>query len=348
MAWVKGELLSDIDSASLDPTCQLSRQAQPCLFDRLDWFSRTARHAAPGGQPLIARAASEGALAWLFLVRRDRRSFEALTNWYAMAFRPVFAGDPDDARRLAMLTAIAKRLRSMRRGPSRINMRYVPRADGSAVVLSRAFRRAGWAVFGRQVSTSWTADVRGADFETYWAQRPGQLRNTYKRRSSKADFDVRVYDQFDDAIWDEFESVYADSWKPTEGAPDFLRETAKFEGDAGCLRLGICRLDGVAIAAQFWTVENGVAYIHKLAYRTSARELSPGTILSVALFRHVIDQDHVDTIDFGTGDDGYKADWMDSSAPLDQITAYNPRHLGGWAGAAREIAAALVRRVRQG
>src|SRR3546814_12565678 len=72
---------------------------------------------------------------------------------------------------------------------------------------------------------------------------------------------------------------------------------------AGHLRMGIARRDGLAVAAQLWTVENGVALIHKLAHREDAGAGSPGTLLSHASFRPVIDTDTVPRIDFGTGDD---------------------------------------------
>src|SRR3989440_2029523 len=54
------------------------------------------------------------------------------------------------------------------------------------------------------------------------------------------------------------------------------------------------------------TVENGTAWIHKLAYDEAAKALSPGTILSMAMFRAAIDEDRVSRIDYGTGDDAYK------------------------------------------
>ena len=44
------------------------------------------------------------------------------------------------------------------------------------------------------------------------------------------------------------------------------------------------RAEGEAVAAQFWTVEDGTAYIHKLAHLESAKALSAGTTLSAALF----------------------------------------------------------------
>ena len=346
MAWVKGELLADLNAANVDPTAQLTRDAQPCLFDRIDWFRRVLRHSERVMQPLIARVASEGSLAWLVLARNPQGDFEALTNWYSLAFRPVFAGNPDQPRKRAMLTAMAKRMRAMRSAPGRITMSPVPRADGTSAMLARAFKRSGWIVSVDQASTSWTANVAGMSFDDYWEARPGQLRSTHKRKSAKAEFDVKIYDSFDEDAWADYEAVYADSWKPEEGSPNFLRQTALHEGDAGCVRIGICRIEGEAVAAQFWTVEAGTAYIHKLAHRESAKELSPGTILSAALFRHVIDVDRVDTIDFGTGDDAYKADWMDASAPLDRVQAFNPASASGIGGAARASLSSLVARVR--
>jgi CelD/BcsL family acetyltransferase involved in cellulose biosynthesis len=347
MAWVKGELLADLNAASVDPTAQLTRDAQPRLFDQIEWYRRVLRHAETHLQPLIVRVASEGTLGWLILARNTQGNLEALTNWYTMAFRPVFAGEPDDLRKRAMLTAIAKRLRAMRGAPGRITMQPVPRADGTSALLARAFKRSGWVVSVDQVSTSWTANVADMSFDEYWEARPGQLRSTYKRKSAKAEFDVKIYDHFDEDAWADYEAVYADSWKPEEGSPNFLRQTALYEGDAGAVRIGICRIDGQAIAAQFWTVEDGTAYIHKLAHRESVKDLSPGTILSAALFRYVIDVDHVNIIDFGTGDDDYKADWMDSSAPLDRVQAFNPASLSGLGGAARASLSSLVARVRQ-
>lgn len=348
MPWVKGELLSDISASAVDPTGQLTEPHQPSPFDRLDWLSRILTHEPAHHSPLIARTSSEGALAWLFLKRVGNRRYQALSNWYSFAVRPLFAGNPDHDGKLSMVTAIARRLRRMQRAPARIIIQPVPRADGSSELLSRAFKRAGWLVTVTQVSTSWTATVSGMSFDDYWAQRPGQLRNTYKRKCNKAEFEIEILDRFDGVAWNEFESVYAESWKPEEGNPAFLRETAQFKGAAGKLRLGLCRLDGRAVAAQFWIVDSGRAHIHKLAHREDARELSPGTILSAALFRHVIDVDKVDIIDFGTGNDAYKADWMDSSAPLDCVAIYNPATLDGLIGAARERLSALVRKPTQG
>ncbi len=342
MVWVKGELLDALDAPGLDPTDHLTRLEQANLFDRLDWFKRVAAH-LPDHAPVVARVASEGMLCWLFLARQGK-SATGLSNWYSMAFRPVFSGDPDETRKLLMLTAIARRLATANPKIASLTIAPVPHEDGSAPLLAKAFAKGGWSVYAAQSSTSWTANVSGMSFDEYWAARPGQLRSTHKRKLAKADFKTEVHTEFSADAWAAYESIYENSWKPEEGSPAFLRDLAEREGLAGCLRLGMCHMDGVPVAAQFWTVENGRALIHKLAHLQSAHEASPGTILSAAMFRHVIDEDHVDVIDFGTGNDPYKADWMDGSAALIAVRAFNNRTVAGMAGAAKAGLSRLVRR----
>lgn len=339
MKWVKGELLTEIDAFGVDPTRQLNRDTQASIFNRRAWFARVWRHFPNKAiSPIIARATSEGAIAWLFLVHTSAGQARSLSNWYSFGFNAVYKGTPDDQHKRVMITALAKRLGTAKPRLNRVTLTPINRHDGSAACLEKAFTLAKWKAFPTQISTRWTVNVEGQSFDQYWEARPGQLRSTYRRKSNKAAFDVEIFDYFSASVWAEFEAVYHDSWKPEEGLPDFVRETAEYEAEAGCLRLGICRVDGIPIAAQYWTVENGVAYIHKLAHRQSAVSLSPGTILSHALFKRVIDVDRVSTIDFGTGNDAYKADWMDKSEPLDQIVFYNLRTLSGKYGAMMEAA----------
>ena len=64
------------------------------------------------------------------------------------------------------------------------------------------------------------------------------------------------------------------------------------------------------IAAQVWFVRHGKASIFRLAYDKSWRKYSPGSILTAYLMEYVIDTDKVEEIDFLTGNDAYKQDWM--------------------------------------
>ena len=99
---------------------------------------------------------------------------------------------------------------------------------------------------------------------------------------------------------------------------------------AGALRLGLAYIDGKPVAAQFWTSENGTALIHKLAHDERHMHASPGTLLSAALFQHVIDVDKVDVIDFGTGSDAYKREWMEEVRERFRLDMFWPNHLANW------------------
>jgi Acetyltransferase (GNAT) domain len=342
--WVKGELLDELTASAVDPRAMMTREAMPLPFNRLEWFRLVADHDEADTLPLIAHSWIEGAHCWLFLRDLGGGTGNALANWYSLAVRPIFGGDPDEASRLVLIKALAKRMGKSRRVPSQISIGPVPRADGSSDLIKSSFAKSGWFAFRHQSSTSWTANVAGKSFEDYWAARPSQLRNTVQRKTKKSDISTEILTRFDAEAWAEYEDVYANSWKPEEGSPVFLRKMAEAEAAGGSLRLGLARLDGIVVAAQYWTVDAGVAYIHKLAHRENAREMSPGSILSVALFRHVIDVDKVQSIDFGTGNDSYKADWMDRSDPLDTIRLYKKGSLSGMIAAARAWISALVRR----
>jgi hypothetical protein len=336
--WVKGEIFRNLDEVTASARGELDRASQRSLFNRIEWFRRTCQHAAPTGQPLVVRARADGSDCWLFLMERGGRA-KALGSWYTLTFQPVFTGDPNDATKFALLLASARRLSKRM---ASITLAPMPASD--AAMVCRAFDRARWVASSHESTVNWTVSTEDLSFEDYWAQRPGELRSTVKRKSAKFAVETKIYTNFDGNAWADYEAIYAASWKPEEGSTDFLRDMALTEGAAGTLRMGIAMIEGQAVAAQLWTVENGHAIIHKLAHLESAKEQSPGSVLTAAMFEHVIDQDHVAMVDFGTGDDRYKADWMDSRAPLYTVELFNPRRPSGLWGAAKAGLSALVGR----
>ena len=206
-----------------------------------------------------------------------------------------------------------------------------------------ASRSAGWSVRREQCDINHVLHVRGRSYGEYLASRPGPVRTTLKRKAGKVA--VSIETEFNPETWATYEAIYAQSWKPEEGSPAFLRAFAEAEGAAGRLRLALARADGEPVAAQFWTVENGVAYIHKLANTEASKPLSPGTTLSAALFERVIDHDCVDTVDFGTGDNPYKRDWMEEVRPRYRLSMHRPSWPGNWPRMAK---ASLRRWARRG
>jgi len=294
-------------------------------FDRAEWFALLA---ATGLTPVIAVASAGDATAALALTEEAGR-IAPLRNWYSFTWRALA---PDGAEGDQLLEALARGLKA--RG-HRVTLEPVPGEDGSADRLARAFRAAGWQVAVEECDSNHVLPVTGRSFAEYWESRRGTLRTTLKRKGKK--IETEVLSRFDPAVWAEYEAIYAASWKPAEDQPAMLRAFAKAEGAAGRLRLGVARAEGLAVAAQCWTVENSIAYIHKLAHLESHKPLSAGTTLSAALFQHVIDIDRVSLVDFGTGDQSYKADWMEAVRPRYRIDCFNPARPRSWAPLAKRM-----------
>lgn len=294
-------------------------------FDRAEWYDLLAD---TGLAPLIVTACDGDAAAAMALIATNRR-ITPLRNWYSFTWRALA---PAGAAGDRLLEAIAKDLK--RRG-FRVTLEPVPGEGGAADQLARAFRAAGWQVTIEECDTNHVLPVMGRSFAEYWDTRPGPLRTTFMRKAKKVE--TQILTHFDAGIWDEYEAIYAASWKPAEDHPAMLRAFAQAEGAAGRLRLGIARTDGLAIAAQCWTIENSIAYIHKLAHLDSHKHLSAGTTLSAALFQHVIDTDRVSLVDFGTGDQRYKADWMEAVRPRYRIDCLDPAQPKAWAPLAKRM-----------
>ena len=284
-------------------------------FDRLDWFALL-------DDPLYALAES-GRGRVLLPLQRERRQLASLANWFSFTWRPL-GDDP------ALLAALA---RDLRRQTHRVELAPLPDEDGSATALEIAFRDAGWLVAREVCDENHVLPVAGRSFAEYWATRPGKMRTTLKRKARKVE--ITILTHFDEAAWAEYRAVYESSWKPQEERADLLEAFARAEGAAGRIRLGIARAAGEPVAAQFWTVENGTAYIHKLAHIEAAKPLSAGTTLSAALFEHAIDIDGVELVDFGTGSDGYKRDWMEANRPRYRLTCLDWRNPRAWLAIAK-------------
>ena len=336
------ELFLDLDAVADDAAGALDADVQASLYDALDWFRLTNAH-VPAPTPLVvARARLGDAAAWLFLREEKAGRGVPLGSWYTLRYAPIFAGASSMADRATLIVELA---RALKKRFVRISLEPLDQAVLQSV--SQGFSRAGWLHRAQERTANWIAHTAGEDFEAYWARRPGQLRSTVRRKSAKAKLDIRLHDDFDEAAWSDYEAVFAASWKGQEGSPAFLRALAKATAAWGRMRMGVAYDPGGApLAAQFWTVDAGIATIHKLAYVDAAKALSPGSILSRAMFAHVIDRDRPTMIDFGTGDDPYKAEWMDERRQLHRFHAYDPLTVDGLAGYARARAAELVARRR--
>jgi hypothetical protein len=327
------ELFHDLDAVERDAAGALSREARSWMFDRLDWYRLVERHTPPKGKLVAVTAKNGDGRGWLFLDVQGGNAVP-LSNWYCLRYGPVLHGNGE-----AVMDELVRGLRKA--GVGKLLLSPI----GEDERLEAALKRHGWITRRSSANVNWRVRTAGMSFDQYWAARPSKLRNTAKRRAKTAGLELRVHDRFDAAAWADYEIVYQNSWKPAEGSPELMREWAKAEGAAGTLRLGLAYRDGAPVAAQLWTVENGLATIHKLAYRDDAKHYSPGTVLSVEMFRRAIDEDKAEAIDFGIGNDAYKADWMEEAVPLYELTAFDTRSAKGLIALGRAAGAKLVRRL---
>lgn len=315
----------------------LAAPAAAAPFDRLEWWRGLQEEC--GLNPVIG-VARDGSQRVAIAFHRAARDLLTLSNWYTFRVRPIVSPDADAE---ALLLALASDLAGE---APRISLAGLPDEDGTASSVEKAFRQAGWAVFRSVCDTNHILKAGDRSYADYIESRPGQLRTTLKRKAGKVQ--VTIESHFDPASWAAYEAVYAQSWKPEEGSPAFLRRFAEAEGAAGRLRLGVARHEGEPVAAQFWTVEAGTAFIHKLAHTEASKPLSPGTTLSAALFEQVIDRDKVELVDFGTGDDPYKRDWMEQVRPRFRLDMYCPGWPGNWLAMGKQAVRRLARREAHG
>lgn len=302
-------------------------------FDRLEWWQGLSD--CCDLLPLIVVVRDGRHCAVMPLLRRGRQ-VHCLANWYAFRVAPLFTPGADRAR---LLSELAKDLAGQ---TPHLVLFPLPDEHGETRMFAEALRQAGWVTFVERCDVNHVLAVNGRSYAAYLAERAGPLRTTLKRKADKVT--VSIETAFNPDSWDAYEAIYAQSWKGEEGCPGFLRRFAEQEGVAGRLRLAIARVDGIPVAAQFWTVEAGTAYIHKLAHVEDAKSLSPGTTLTAALLERVIDIDKVDLVDFGTGNDAYKRDWMELVRPRYRIEAFRAKWPGTWPAIARK----LLRRVAAG
>jgi hypothetical protein len=202
--------------------------------------------------------------------------------------------------------------------------------------IQRALSRAGWRgthtffCFG-----NWVHELQSHSYQTYLESRPSSLRNTIARKTRKfldknrGNLDiVEGGDALETAIA-QYVAVYNNSWKNEEPYQEFIPALLRLAASRGWLRLGIASYDEAPVASQIWLVCGGTAYIFKLAYDESYKHLSPGTVLTARMVQRAIDGDHIARIDYLSGDDSYKADWMSERRQQHGIAAYNPASLAG-------------------
>jgi hypothetical protein len=312
------------------------------------WYDTTLAHALPAdAEPFAARC---GDVAVPLL--RTAAGLRSLTTPYTQDWRPLAAPGLDAAGWRDAGAAFGRLLRL--RPP--VILEAIDPAGAWLAPFLAGLRAAGIRAARFDHTGVWRGTLPdGQGWEGYLAARPSALRHTVERKGRRAARETRFAliaapgTELEAGIA-AFQAVRAGSWKPAEPFPDFDAALMRAVAEAGALRLGVLTrvADDTPLAAQYWLLDQGGtrATVPKLFHLETERAASPGTVLTAMMVRHLITEDRVRVLDFGRGDDAYKAHWVSDRGQLIGLLLADPRHPAGLAALARQAAGRLLRRVR--
>jgi hypothetical protein len=274
----------------------------------------------------------------------------SLSNLYTTLFGPVLSpatGDPAAGLTALMLALCRERPRweAVRLGP-------LPKEGPVFPALVEGLRQGGMAVQTFFSFANWFLPVGGRSFREYVAGLPSALRHTLERKERRLLGSGRTRlrlitggDELPEAVA-AYEQVFGRSWKADAPSnPEFVRALFATCARQGWLRLGLLEVDGVPAAVQCWIVSGRTASIFRLAYDERFADLSPGTVLTAHLMRRALDQDRVEEVEYGMGDDDYKRDWMSHRRERWSLLALNPRTVRGLLGVGRHLGGRGLKRL---
>lgn len=297
----------------------LSAESDSYFFSRT-WFETLTAQVLPAGQQLVLAGVidAERLVALLPLTFDSGGYLNALTHnyssLYSLLLLPVVSpGQPE-----TVLDCLVSGLTDFKRNGLRATgLRLAPYAedDLSMRALADALQRAGIEQHTYFRFYNWVYRVQGDSFEQYMAARPARVRNTIARKQRKLareqQYHLKLYSGQDvEEGLAAYHRVYKASWKVEEQFSAYVDAMVKNLAGRGWLRLGVLFINDQPAAAQIWFVCHQKAGIFKLAYDEQWKQYSPGSILIGFLMQQVIDNDRVEEIDFLTGNDAYKQDWM--------------------------------------
>lgn len=248
-------------------------------------------------------------LAILPLLRSSTKTWYALKHRYTPHYSLLLA-DEDQTR---VLGCLAEGLRQL--PLDGLLLEPVADTDQPLNALKTTLEACGFHCDYLFRHYNWIHRVQDQSFAEYMAGRPAKLRNTIARKQRKLarehGYHIKLFRgaAVPEAMADYY-AVYSASWKANEQYIPFVDEMVARFSRPGWTRLAVLYIQGKPVAAQLWFVLHGKASIFRLAYDEVWKPYSPGSILTHYLMEYVIDTDKVKEIDFLTGNEAYKQDWM--------------------------------------
>lgn len=311
------------------------------IFFSSFWFDNLIAHVIQPAENVLwfgIKSASNAPLLLLPLVQTKGQIFRGtklsgLANYYTTLYEPLQAFNDQEQLTIAterVITAVCQLKCDV------IDLYPLNPASACYPLLIHAFKKNKRDVTPYFMYGNWYLLTQGQSFAEYWAARPSRLKNTIKRKTNKLKtkkIEYRIAQRPDEVTVavSLYQQTYHASWKRDEPYPEFIPGFVKIAAEQGWLRLGLLFIDYQIAAAQIWLSVAHTAYIYKLCQNPDFDEYSPGSQLTVHLMRHVMDVDKVSKVDFLSGDDLYKKDWMSHRQELWGLQIVNSKTIYGFA-----------------
>lgn len=282
------------------------------VFFSRPWFESLTFAALDDDQKIMLACVEDGdkVMAILPLMTRGGKACHSLRHGFSPLFTLLLANDNQQQ----VLACLAQGLSQL--SVTGFLLEPVSKDDSKLNGLKWAMETTGFNCDYTFRAYNWIYRLQGQSYREYIAGRPTSLRNTIARKQRKLErehgYQIKLF-KGDDALqhMSDYYAVYNASWKQNEiNNAGFLHSFVTRFSKKGWARLAILYVNEQPVAAQLWFVCNGKASIFRLAYDKTWRNYSIGSILTNFLMEYVIEIDKVSEVDFLTGNDAYKQDWM--------------------------------------
>jgi len=291
--------------------------AKESIFFSRPWFENLQATTLEEGQSLLFACVieNESVLAILPIMTRENGYWHSFSNYNSSLFNLLLADD-NQGNQQKIICCLVEGLNQL---PFvQLKLEPIAEDDSNMKNLQRVMEALDYTCLHSYRFVNWFHPTKNQSYQSYMANLSGKVRNTVARKQRKLErehgYEIRLFidDDLSQAMAD-YNAIYFESWKGTERFAGFVEGLVRSLAKPGWLRFAILYIDDKPIAAQIWFVAHGKANIFRLVYDLSWKQYSPGSILTRYLMQYVIDVDKVDEIDFLTGNEPYKKDWMSQS-----------------------------------
>ncbi len=308
------------------------KESQKSLFSKLQWFDLLQKHIAHESHEIIYYCVVDKAKALQSIFpliktysKKGGYKLSSLANYYTMEYEPYFSGKDRVCQKA--IAAFIKYLATEENTWSTLS--FSPLDGGK---LSNIYLREELSKYFKVTQLAhhknWTYKNNGETFKEYLNHSPSRIKDIERKerrlvKDHKVTFKIHVDETDIEKYTQDYLEVYNNSWKNQEPYKGFIPNLLKLCAREGLLRLGIIYIDSKPAAVQFNIFHNKTCLIYKLSYHEKYKNLSAGAILSFKMMQYAFDQDHAESIDYGSGDDAYKKEWMSHCREKITLTTYN-------------------------